>query len=499
MSSKIWNKYSILEEINSNSNIKTYLVNVNYKPIIKEIILNNKNDYFIIYDKLEELKNEIYEVIEEDNKIYVVIDNNEELKSKIDKLLLSEEINLVKEAKILGNLVKKNELLELLQLDKSLCKINFEKINDKGLVERGTGTGFFFKFKENFQIKYDQIKYGLFTNNHILNQSDIKLGKTIKIEYFEKFFFSYKLKQKDIIITKNRKVYTNKDLDYTCIELFESDDINDYFEIAPNINEFKNIKAIDIFILQFPEDDISFSYGKIFRIKDNKFIHNASTVKGSSGSPIIIKCENKFYVIGLHIGGIKDKKNKDLLYNLGSPLNLILKNINNHHNKILFLGLDAAGKTKILYKLKLGITIKTIPTYFNVETIKYNEINLTIWDLGACGKLRNLWKEFYPDTDGVIFVIDGLDDFRFEEAIEELEKLLDDKELKDCCFLILINKIDLNIPIDNIKKINKLLLKIKLLKLNFGYRKWKIQRTSASSGYGLKKGFDWITSVLETK
>jgi len=191
MPSKIWSKYSIIENLKSNSNIKTYLVRVNYKPIIKEIVLNNKNDIFLIYDKLEELKNEIYEIIEEDNKIYVVIDNNKELASKIDKLISPEEINLVKEGKILGNLVKKDDLLEIFKLEESLCKIKFERINDKGFLERGNGTGFFCKFKKDFQIKY-----GLFTNNHILNQSDIKLGKTIKIEYFEKSFFSYKLKKK---------------------------------------------------------------------------------------------------------------------------------------------------------------------------------------------------------------------------------------------------------------------------------------------------------------
>ena len=301
------------------------------------------------------------------------------------------------------------------------------------------------------------------------------------------------MKQNDIIITENRNVCTNKDLDYTFIELFKSDDINDYFEIAPNINEFKNIKDVDIFILQFP-DDVSFSYGKIFRIKDNKFIHNSSTVDGSSGSPIIIKYENKFYVIGLHIGGIKDKKNKDLIvYNLGCPFNLILKTIKYHHNRIVMFGLDGAGKTTLLYQLKLGMMQKTFPTIgFNVETIKYNGLNLTIWDVGGVDKVRLLWKYYLQETDGVIFVIDSWDKDRFCEAIEELEKLLAEEELRDCCFLIFFNKLDSKqaASIDVIEK--------KLLKLNFGYRKWKIQGSSVLSGYGLKEGFDWMTSVLKT-
>jgi predicted KAP-like P-loop ATPase len=78
MPSKIWNKYKIIKEINSNSNIKTYLARI--EPIIKEIIPKNKDDYYRIYERLEKLKEEIniYEIIEENEKIYIVIDNNDE-------------------------------------------------------------------------------------------------------------------------------------------------------------------------------------------------------------------------------------------------------------------------------------------------------------------------------------------------------------------------------------------------------------------------------------
>ena len=68
-------------------------------------------------------------------------------------------------------------------------------------------------------------------------------------------------------------------MDYTCIELFESDGIINYFEIDPYINEFQNLKDQDIFILQFP-DEISFSYGKIILMENNRFRHVASTEKG---------------------------------------------------------------------------------------------------------------------------------------------------------------------------------------------------------------------------
>ena len=54
------------------------------------------------------------------------------------------------------------------------------------------------------------------------------------------------------------------------------------------------------------------------------------------------------------------------------------------NERILFLGLDAAGKSTILYKLKLGEVVNTIPTIgFNVEEITYNNITFNVWDKGG--------------------------------------------------------------------------------------------------------------------
>ena len=53
------------------------------------------------------------------------------------------------------------------------------------------------------------------------------------------------------------------------------------------------------------------------------------------------------------------------------------------------VGLDAAGKTTILYKLKLGEVVTTIPTIgFNVETVEYKNISFTVWDVGGQDKVR---------------------------------------------------------------------------------------------------------------
>merc|ERR1711973_673870 len=85
--------------------------------------------------------------------------------------------------------------------------------------------------------------------------------------------------------------------------------------------------------------------------------------------------------------------------------------------RILMVGLDAAGKTTILYKLKLGEIVTTIPTIgFNVETVEYKNISFTVWDVGGQDKIRPLWRHYYQNTQGLIFVVDSNDRERIGEA-----------------------------------------------------------------------------------
>ena len=88
--------------------------------------------------------------------------------------------------------------------------------------------------------------------------------------------------------------------------------------------------------MQYPKGkEISFSYGKIRLIKDDKIVHSASTNKGSSGSPIIRKCLKNYYIIGLHYGGKKNGKNI-YLYNFGTLFNYILYDINKNEINCIY-------------------------------------------------------------------------------------------------------------------------------------------------------------------
>ena len=72
------------------------------------------------------------------------------------------------------------------------------------------------------------------------------------------------------------------------------------------------------------------------------------------------------------------------------------------------LGLDESGKTTILYKLKTGETVQTIPTIgFNQEDIKYKNLKLSIIDVGGQERVRKDWKQYYQYASALIFVVDS--------------------------------------------------------------------------------------------
>ena len=162
--------------------------------------------------------------------------------------------------------------------------------------------------------------------------------------------------------------------------------------------------------------------------------------------------------------------------------------------RILMVGLDAAGKTTILYQLKMGETVKTIPTIgFNVETLDYKGLNFTVWDVVGQDKIRVLWKHYYQNTDGLIFVVDSNDRERVEDAAEELKKMLAEEELKDSVVLVMANKQDLSGALSP----NEVTDKMGMGQLKG--RQWLVQGTSATTGQGLKEGLDWMAGVLLKK
>lgn len=158
------------------------------------------------------------------------------------------------------------------------------------------------------------------------------------------------------------------------------------------------------------------------------------------------------------------------------------------------MGLDAAGKTTILYKLKLGEIVTTIPTIgFNVETVEYKNISFTVWDVGGQDKIRPLWRHYYQNTQGLIFVVDSSDTKRIAEAENELANMLKEDELRDAVILVFANKQDMPNAMTAAELTNALNLN------NLRNRRWYIQATCATQGQGLYEGLDWLSNELAKK
>ncbi|EYU46851.1 hypothetical protein MIMGU_mgv1a024951mg [Erythranthe guttata] len=152
--------------------------------------------------------------------------------------------------------------------------------------------------------------------------------------------------------------------------------------------------------------------------------------------------------------------------------------------RIVMIGLDAAGKTTILYKLKLGKVVSTIPTIgFNVETLEYKNISFNVWDVGS------QQRHYFQNTQGLIFVVDSNDRDRVEDAKDELNMMLNQDELREAVLLVFANKQDLSNAMNADELTDK-------LGLNSIKRRWHIQSTCATSGEGLYEGLDWLSNNI---
>eukprot|EP00948_MAST-09A_sp_MAST-9A-sp1_P001918 g1918.t1 len=118
--------------------------------------------------------------------------------------------------------------------------------------------------------------------------------------------------------------------------------------------------------------------------------------------------------------------------------------------RILVLGLDNAGKTTIMKKLSDEDPDNIMPTQgFNIKSLQMDSFKLSMWDIGGQKSIRPYWKNYYDNTDALVFVIDSADEARLEEAVTELNTLLNEELLSNVPVLVYANKQDLMSAMDS--------------------------------------------------
>ncbi|EPS69351.1 hypothetical protein M569_05414 [Genlisea aurea] len=166
---------------------------------------------------------------------------------------------------------------------------------------------------------------------------------------------------------------------------------------------------------------------------------------------------------------------------------------------VLILGIDKAGKTTLLEKVKSQYSEfeglppdRIVPTVgLNIGRAEVLNAKLVFWDLGGQPGLRSIWEKYYEDAHAVIFVIDAGCPSRFEDSKSALEKVLRHEDLQGAPLLILANKQDL----EDAVSVDKISRYLDLKKLD--ERVYAFQAVSAIDGRGIKESVNWIVNAME--
>ncbi|TEA23103.1 hypothetical protein DBR06_SOUSAS5410028 [Sousa chinensis] len=162
--------------------------------------------------------------------------------------------------------------------------------------------------------------------------------------------------------------------------------------------------------------------------------------------------------------------------------------------RVVMIGLDLAGKTTLLYKLKGDQLVETLPTVgFNVEPLEApGHVSLTLWDVGGQSQLRASWKDYLEGTDILIFVLDSTDEARLPEAAAELTEALADPHLASVPLLVLANKQEAAhaLPLPEIRD--------RLGLHRFQGHCWELQGCSALTGEGLPEALESLRRLLKS-
>ena len=281
----------------------------------------------------------------------------------------------------------------LFQMKNCICKI-YKNDGTKG-------TGFFCRIP--FPDE-SNLLHALFTNNHVLDQTDLENNKIIEIS------INNEKEERNIKIDNKRRIFTNPQLDITIIEINPYKDklnSNNFLEIDENINMETSLlnkiyKKQSIYALHYPKGkNIVSSYGLISNLMDNDLYHNCNTEYGSSGCPILLV--DTFKVVGIHYGG------GHLKYNKGTFIKYAINAFNNKYKNNFLNNISKKPKSK------------------NKEVL--NEINL-IYTTGDYEYIRIFSKKFVENNKENCKIIINGKELEICEYIDRTKMIINNNILK---------------------------------------------------------------------
>ena len=163
---------------------------------------------------------------------------------------------------------------------------------------------------------------------------------------------------------------------------------------------------------------------------------------------------------------------------------------------LVMIGLDGAGKTTALYRMKLDQYLNTVPTIgFNCERVagtvgRSAGLTFLVWDVGGQEKIRPLWRSYTRCTDGIIFVLDCADYQALDEARMELHRTVKYQDNRDIPCMVLANKQDLPMAIGEEEVIETLGLR------SLDSLLWSVQLTCSVTGEGLDMGIEMMHMMI---
>lgn len=167
---------------------------------------------------------------------------------------------------------------------------------------------------------------------------------------------------------------------------------------------------------------------------------------------------------------------------------------------VLVLGLDNAGKTTFLERVKhqCNPQYKMTPAERVLPTLGQNVASVTpspgvvlkFWDVGGQDTLRDMWPEYYASAHAVVFVIDSNDLARMDECRKVLMAVVGDDAVEGAQFLVLANKSDLPHALDLVEikeSVNPLLE-------HLNARDSRVLKISSLSGEGIEQALEWVSN-----